>query len=105
MNGYGPFAGFTGRCFPRPKLSTARWRTENPLVGIEFKDLWFTQAKVRICALLDRPCVCDEPESAPFAVRYDGRLFLYDGHHRAIRHALVHNGRWMNMYLHTLETP
>ncbi len=98
------FAGIVERPYGATGLTTARWRAEVPLVRVLFCDLWLTQTGVRIKPLL-RPCSCDDDSQAPLAVRYEGQIFLEDGHHRVLRHAIAHQGIAMTMHLFTMERP
>lgn len=81
-----PFAGIvTTRPYPPTGLTTARWATEVPAETVRLADLWLTQRGVHIAALFghtDR--VSDR---YPHVVAWRDRLFLEDGHTRAVRAA------------------
>ena len=85
------FAGFVEpRPYPITGLNIQLWMDTVPVERVEFKDLWLTQKYVRIDMLFLAEDVNHSYTGDPFpnVVKWDGRLFLEDGHNRIIRAAL-----------------
>lgn len=86
-----PFAGVIAagaRPWPRTGLSTARWIAEVPTMPVAFRELWLGQEHLDIAALFGRPHAAAADDLCPHVVRWRGRLYLEDGHHRVVRWAL-----------------
>ncbi len=98
-----PLTTFAGIVQPRPYgptgLTTATWLSDTPVHDVTLSELYLPQKGVRIRGLLHvgtyRP---------PFAVHYDGCLYLEDGHHRVVRYALTHpDSPTMPMHVYRME--
>lgn len=67
-------------------MSTAKW-LRLPARPVPLGDLIATQDGVYLAPLLGEPSShCGDP--VPHVIAHDGRLYLEDGHHRAVRAAL-----------------
>lgn len=85
------FAGFIDpRPYPITGLTAHRWMTTVPVEKVDFKDLWLTQAYVRIDMLFLAEDLNHSVSGDPFphVVAWDGKLYLEDGHNRITRAAL-----------------
>lgn len=87
-----PFAAIISRAdgepWPATGMSTQRWMDEVPVSVVEIRDLIATQDAVALAALVDDYVRGDrghEIDPHPHVIDWGGRLYLEDGHHRAIR--------------------
>jgi hypothetical protein len=83
------FAGIDcARDWPQAGMTTARWLRLPPrpvLIG----DLYATQDGVHLAPLLDdQPSLSHCGDPVPHVRLWNGRLYLEDGHHRAVRAAI-----------------
>lgn len=85
------FAGFVDpRPYPITGLTSQLWIDTVPVVNVRFKDLWLTQAYVRIDMLFLAEDINHSWSGDPYphVVEWEGKLFLEDGHNRITRAAL-----------------
>lgn len=85
------FAGFVDpRPYPITGLTSQLWMDKVPVDKVDFKELWLTQAYVKIDMLFLAEDLNHSFSGDPFphVVAWDGRLFLEDGHNRITRAAL-----------------
>lgn len=76
---------FISRPFEPTGMTSERWRAEVEPVPVLLDCIdYLTQDLVSIAALLDPP----ESEDHPHVVRWNGALYLSDGHHRYVRAVL-----------------
>lgn len=85
------FAGIISRDEGEPwgdtGMSTAKWRTIPPRT-VRIADLIATQPGILIHALSHEHATTVGGDPIPHVIDWDGRLYLEDGHHRAVRAAL-----------------
>lgn len=75
-----------GRPWPPTGLTTAAWAWVEPEV-VALVHLTLTQAQVCVKTLLEIAAGVHEPHTGdeyPNVVRWDGRLYVEDGHHRIL---------------------
>lgn len=79
------FPGIAERPYDQALLAVVPWSTITPR-RVRFAELWLTQDRLTIAAMLGLRSFSTDPN--PRVVRFEGKLFLEDGHHRVIRAAL-----------------
>lgn len=76
-------------------MTTQRWVAEVPVEPVRISELTATQPGVLLHALFNDSPVPVSGDQLPHVVAFDGRFYLEDGHHRAVR-VLLRGGDLMN---------
>lgn len=66
-------------------MTTQRWIDEIPVQVVPIAELVATQPGVLLQALIDPAPESHSGDPLPHVLQFDGRLYLEDGHHRAVR--------------------
>lgn len=66
-------------------MTTERWMTEIPVEVVRIGELIATQSGVLLHALMEPAPESRSGDPTPHVLRFNGRLYLEDGHHRVVR--------------------
>ena len=70
------------RPYPATELNSQRWVAEVPVEAVSLGELCFTQDGVMLENLLQ---IVDGPDPYPHVVRWQGKMYLENGHSRVAR--------------------